>query len=101
MTGPYFAAFCLRRAQPPAQASQPVQAPQPAQVGFTLPRAIGTAVVRNHIRRRLREAVALALPAAPENWAIVINPRRSALNAPFEELYREAIRIFERCSARS
>jgi ribonuclease P protein component len=83
----HFAAFCL--ATPGSGL--------PSRYGFTLPRAIGTAVTRNRIRRRFREAVSAHLAQLPEDWAIVFNPRRSALDAPFHELMADLSRLFERC----
>ena len=51
-------------------------------IGFTVPRALGKAVVRNRIRRRVREAVRLYLDRLNPQWSIVINPRRKAFDAP-------------------
>ncbi len=67
-------------------------------IGFTTPRAVGKAVVRNRIRRRMREAVRLHLEQLSPEWWIVINPRRKAMDAPFAELEREVERLFRRCS---
>jgi ribonuclease P protein component len=83
----HFAAFCHAA---PGSGS-------PSRYGFTLPRAIGTAVARNRIRRRFREAVRAHLAQLPEDWAIVFNPRRSALDVPFNELSGDVSRLFERC----
>jgi ribonuclease P protein component len=69
-----------------------------ARCGFTLPKGLGSAVTRNRIRRRLGEAVRSHLGQLPAGWLIVFNPRRSALEAPFEELESEVGRIFERCN---
>src|SRR5450432_4057003 len=46
ISGPLFAAFCLLE----PERSGP-------RIGFTVPRAIGNAVVRNRVKRRYREAV--------------------------------------------
>lgn len=85
-SGPLFAAFCLKR----EDAAGP-------RIGFTTPRALGGSVVRNRIKRRMREAVRLELAILEPQWEIVINPRRKAQTAPFEDLAREVQRLFSRC----
>jgi ribonuclease P protein component len=72
--------------------------PDGPRIGFTVPRAVGKAVVRNRIRRRVREAVRLHLDWLNPQWSIVINPRRKALNAPMPELHQEIQRLFRRCN---
>jgi ribonuclease P protein component len=67
-------------------------------VGFTTPRALGKAVVRNRIRRRIREAVRLRLEQLNPQCSIVINPRRKVLDAPFAEIQKEIEKLFQRCS---
>lgn len=84
---PLFAAFCVRE----------LEADGP-RVGFTTPRALGKAVVRNRIRRRVREAVRLELERLNPQWSIVFNPRRKALEAPAEEVRKEVLRLFQRCN---
>ena len=86
-TGPFFAAFCVKETQ--------LEGPH---IGFTCPRALGKAVVRNRIKRRVREAVRLQLGQLSPQWSIVINPRRKAYDAPTEELRKEILRLFQRCS---
>jgi len=68
-------------------------------VGITTPRALGKAVARNRIKRRVREAVRSQIGRLDPQWSIVINPRRKALEAPFLELQREVERLFLRCNA--
>jgi len=71
--------------------------PDGPQIGFTTPRALGKAVERNRIKRRVREAVRLELDRLNPQWSIVINPRRKALHASMEELRAEVERLFLRC----
>ena len=68
-------------------------------IGFTVPRAVGKAVVRNRIKRRVREAVRLRLDQLSPQCEVVINPRRRVLDAPFPEIEREVERLFLRCGA--
>ena len=63
-----------------------------------MPRAVGKAVARNRIRRRVREAVRIALERLNPQWSIVINPRRKTLDASTEEIQREVERLFQRCN---
>ncbi|MGA8309566.1 MAG: ribonuclease P protein component [Terriglobales bacterium] len=62
-------------------------------VGFTVGRVLGGAVVRNRMKRRLREAVRLhgPIPAAVD---VVINPKKSILATPFADLRNEIRRAF-------
>jgi ribonuclease P protein component len=66
----------------------------PVRVGYTTPRALGRAVKRNRIRRRLREAVRLERAAAAPGWEVVFNPRRAAAEAEFAALRTEVQRLF-------
>ena len=70
-------------------------------IGFTVPRALGKAVVRNRIKRRVREAARICLNRLNPECSIIINPRRKAMDAPFRELEREMERLFLRCSGPS
>jgi ribonuclease P protein component len=87
-TGRYFAAFCLRVARTKDEGPR---------LGFTVPRAFGKAVLRNRVKRRLREALRVRLPEVAPEWDIVINPRRPAIAAPVEELRREVDRLVTQC----
>ena len=62
-----------------------------------MPRALGSSVVRNRLKRRLREAVRLNLDQLEAGWDIVFQARSAALKAPFDELKRAVEGVFSRC----
>ena len=67
-------------------------------VGFVTPKHIGTAVVRNRVRRRMRDIVRthqLRLRAAI--WLVVV-ARPYAANATYQQLRDEWLRLAERAS---
>lgn len=70
--------------------------PGPARVGFTVARAMGTAVERNRVRKKLREAVRLNLGAVGDDVDVVIHPKKSALTAEFARLCQEVAGAFTR-----
>ncbi len=63
-------------------------------VGFTVGRALGGAVQRNRMKRRLREAVRLSRPASTLPVDVVINPKKSLLAADFDAVLNEVSRAF-------
>jgi ribonuclease P protein component len=62
-------------------------------VGFTVGRALGPAVERNRMKRRLREAVRLH-GIASLSVDVVINPKKSILKAEFLDLRDEVAKAF-------
>jgi ribonuclease P protein component len=85
-SGPLFTAFLYRS-----------EAGNGPRIGFTVPRALGRAVRRNRIKRRLREAIRLELARIGAEWDIVINPRRGAMEASWNSIRREVERLVSRC----
>ena len=63
-------------------------------VGFTVGRALGGAVQRNRIKRRMREAVRLTRVWPGAAADIVINPKKVVLTADFETLLNEVRQAF-------
>jgi ribonuclease P protein component len=63
-------------------------------VGFTVGRALGGAVDRNRMKRRLRESVRLTRPAVGPAADVVINPKKSLETAEFADLLHEVRRAF-------
>jgi ribonuclease P protein component len=84
---PHMTVFYLER--------EPAESEQSWRVGFTVSRALGGAVVRNRMRRRLREAVRLQWPRHPVAADVVINPKKSLLMAKFSDLLQEVGRAFK------
>lgn len=67
-----------------------------ARFGFTTPRALGKSVVRNRIKRRLRECVRLRRERFPYGFDMVFNPRKALLDAPWAEIERHVEKLLER-----
>jgi ribonuclease P protein component len=86
---PLFTAFLLRRADVGAG----------SRIGFTTPRGLGKSVVRNRIRRRLREVVRLHWTELAPGWDLVFNPRRNLLDAPTSGIESEVRRLFGNIAA--
>lgn len=64
--------------------------------GWSIKKALGSAVRRNRIRRRLREIVRLHRQEIAPGWDIVIHPRSSAATADFSPLASELLRLLPR-----
>ena len=78
--------FFLSRVDPP---------PAGLRIGLTVSRALGGAVDRNRIRRRMREAVRMTRPASGPPIDVVINPKRLVLKAEFAAVVKVVGRAFE------
>jgi len=96
VSSPLLAAFCLARAGAESGDREP---PPGSRLGVTATRALGGAVVRNRIKRRLREAFRLHRANLAAGWDIVINPRRAATVASFAEVERALLKVIARCGS--
>ena len=63
-------------------------------IGFTVGRALGGAVQRNRMKRRLREAVRLSRPVPGVSADVVINPKKVLLATSFETVLNEVGQAF-------
>lgn len=68
-------------------------------IGLTVPKALGKAVDRNRIKRRLREAIRHALPLLTVPVDVILHPKRSVIDADFANLEREVAVIFRSVQA--
>ncbi|HEY4228790.1 MAG TPA: ribonuclease P protein component [Thermoanaerobaculia bacterium] len=68
-------------------------------LGISVPKRVGNAVVRNRVRRRLREIFRRSRGLFPgRGAAIVVNARASASAAPFSELSEDFTRAVSRAA---
>ncbi len=68
-------------------------------VGFTVTTRLGHAVVRNRIRRRLREVYRLHREELRPGLDLVVVARSRSINAPFRTLEREFLAACRQLSA--
>ena len=87
--------FVLQTAPAPAELALPV-----VRVGFTVSRKVGNAVVRNRVRRRLREVARLVIPGqARSGLDYVLVGRQGALHRDFATLRNELVEALRRLKA--
>jgi ribonuclease P protein component len=82
-------------------APAPSDLPLPAiRVGFTVTRKVGNAVVRNRVRRRLREAARMVIPGqARPDLDYVLVGRQAAIARDFANLRQELVEALKRLKA--
>ncbi|WP_156738627.1 ribonuclease P protein component [Occultella aeris] len=73
---------------------------EPARVGFVVSKAVGGAVQRNLVKRRLRAISASRLETFPIGSSVVVRALPPAAAATFPELERDVVRCLDR-SARA
>ncbi|CAA9406492.1 MAG: Ribonuclease P protein component [uncultured Nocardioides sp.] len=82
--------------------SDPDADPAPVRVGFTVSKAVGGAVVRNRVKRRLRHLVGELLPSietGPGRAALVVRAQPAAASASYADLGADLARCLQRVSA--
>jgi ribonuclease P protein component len=87
--------FVLQAAPVPADMSLPA-----IRVGFTVSRKVGNAVVRNRVRRRLREAARMVIPGqARPDLDYVLVGRQAAVARDFAAIREELLEALRRLKA--
>jgi len=69
---------------------------EPAKVGFVVSRAVGPAVVRNRVKRQLREIMRARLASLPEGCMLVVRAQPAAAEARQADLAADLDRILRR-----
>ena len=88
--------FVLRTPLGPDGKPVRMDTPDPAapRVGLTVPKALGKAVDRNRIKRRMRAAVRKQLTLLQSPVDVVLHPRRSVIDLDMPGLEREVASVF-------
>ena len=95
VSGKHFQFFVLRRAEPPA-ASRQVAVAAAARFGITVTRKVGNAVVRNRIKRIVREGCRRAPHLFSAGTDLVILARPSAAEARLTDVTSELLELARR-----
>jgi ribonuclease P protein component len=74
----------------------PVRSGDPAKVGFIVSRAVGSAVVRNRVKRRLRELMRRRVASLPGGCLLVLRAYPAAASARQEDLAADLDLVIER-----
>ena len=102
-SSPQFAVFFRTQLTIPREALTNKAAGQDhvSRFGISVKKALGGAVVRNRIRRRIREILRRNRTEIPSGWDIVIHPKPSVADAPFAPLAGELVRLLKGLSPKA
>jgi ribonuclease P protein component len=74
---------------------------EPVRAGLVVSKAVGPAVTRNLVKRRLRHLVREHLGGLPSGSLVVLRAQPTAASASYTELAAELERCLDRCVGRS
>jgi ribonuclease P protein component len=86
--------FLLRHPQSPNQNSRSIDPMAGPRVGLTVSRAMGKAVDRNRIKRRMREAIRRHIATLRAPVDVVLHPQRRVAETEFSMLERDVAHVF-------
>lgn len=86
---------------PGTASSESSQSSRPARAGFVVSKAVGTAVVRNRVKRRLRHAVRARIDDIPAGSLLVVRAQPAAAGSSYQELVADLDRCLQRMVERS
>jgi ribonuclease P protein component len=75
---------------------RPGAATSPPRVGFVVSKAVGSAVVRNKVKRRLRHLVRERLASLPDGAVLVVRAQPGAATASYAQLGADLARCLDR-----
>ena len=75
---------------------QPSQEAEPARVGFVVSRAVGSAVTRNRVKRRLRALMRGYLQSLPDGSLLVVRANAAAAHASQPDLIADLDSVISR-----
>jgi len=83
------------RREPPRESSSAAAtaAGRASRFGISIKKALGGAVVRNRIRRRIREILRRNRTEIPAGWDIVIHPKSTVAQSAFAPMEAELVRL--------
>lgn len=81
--------------------ARPTTADLPTRFGFVVSKAVGNAVRRNKVKRRLRELAQTTVRQSPYGWDVVVRALPPAAAAQWAELAADYARAWRAASSRA
>lgn len=91
----------VRLAEAPETGERTGAGPASSRAGLVVSRAVGAAVTRNLVKRRLRHLLAVRLPAFPPGTQVVVRALPRSAHATYQDLGAALDRALDRALARA